>query len=101
MRALKERAGVEAGFPCLWDDRSESVGVKFTDADLIGAPLRITLGKRSLQSGGAEFKRRQGAGEKWIVPLDSAVEMVRGTLTPIEAEIVAGTKELPYGEYLR
>lgn len=89
-----------AGLACLWDDRGDSAGVKFTDADLIGAPLRITLGKRSLQSGGAEFKRRSGT-EKWIVPLDQAVESVRQALAEIEAGIVAGAKELPYGEYLR
>jgi prolyl-tRNA synthetase len=90
----------DAGIACLWDDRSETAGVKFTDADLIGAPVRITLGKRSLQSGGAEFKRRHTA-DKWIVPLDAAVETVRETLGRIEADIVAGVKELPYGEYLR
>lgn len=93
----------EAGIGCLWDDRGDSAGVKFTDADLIGLPLRITLGKRSLQAGGAEFKRRdQGSGgEKWIVPLDSAVEAARQTLAAVEADIVAGAKELPYGEHLR
>jgi prolyl-tRNA synthetase len=61
-----------AGIGCLYDDRSESPGVKFTDADLIGLPLRITLGKRSLQAGGAEFKRRDSA-EKVIIPLNAAV----------------------------
>lgn len=90
----------DAGIACLWDDRSESAGVKFTDADLIGVPVRITLGKRSLQSGGAEFKCRNAA-DKWIVPLDSAVEAVCETLARIEANIAAGVKELPYGEYLR
>jgi prolyl-tRNA synthetase len=69
-----------AGLPCLLDDRNESPGVKFTDADLIGLPLRITLGKRSLQAGGAEFKRRDAA-DKVIVSLEDAVstaaEMLR------------------------
>lgn len=90
----------DAGIACLLDDRADSAGVKFTDADLIGAPLRVTLGKRSLQAGGAEFKRR-GAGEKWIAPLDGAVETARRTLADIEAAVAAGVKELPYGEYLR
>ena len=93
-----------AGIECLWDDRGESAGVKFTDADLIGLPLRITLGKRSLQSGGAELKRRElgsGGGEKWIVPLDAVVEAARQTLADIETNIIAGAKELPYGEHLR
>ncbi len=60
------------GLPTLFDDRNESPGVKFTDADLIGLPLRITLGKRSLQAGGAEFKLRSSP-EKLIIPLDAAV----------------------------
>jgi prolyl-tRNA synthetase len=66
-------AALEArGLPVLFDDRNESPGVKFTDADLIGLPLRITLGKRSLQAGGAEFKLR-ASPDKQIVPLDAAV----------------------------
>ena len=70
-QALHE-ALAAAGIACLFDDRNESPGVKFTDADLIGLPLRITLGKRSLQAGGAEFKRRNEA-DKVIVPLEAAV----------------------------
>jgi prolyl-tRNA synthetase len=96
-------AGRYAYLPRLWDDRGESAGVKFTDADLIGLPLRITLGKRSLQAGSAEFKRRDAGlagGEKWIVPVDSAVEVVRQTLAQVEADFVAGAKDLPYGEHL-
>lgn len=98
------RAFQEAGLPCLLDDRGDSAGVKFTDADLIGLPVRITLGKRSLQSGGAEFKRREpgsATGDRWIVPLDSAVPTARQALTEVEANATAGAKELPYGEHLR
>ena len=70
--AALHEALLAAGISCLFDDRNESPGVKFTDADLIGLPLRITLGKRSLQAGGAEFKRRSSP-EKLLVPLDAAV----------------------------
>ena len=42
----------------LYDDREESPGVKFADADLIGIPLRITIGQRALDQGGVELKRR-------------------------------------------
>jgi prolyl-tRNA synthetase len=94
----------DSGLPCLWDDRGDSAGVKFTDADLIGLPVRITLGKRSLQAGGAEFKRREpgaAGGEKWIVPLDAAIETARRVLTEVEANAIAGIKELRYGEHLR
>ncbi len=59
--AESERAYAEltaAGIEVLFDDRPDTAGVKFMDADLIGIPLRLTLGKRSLQAGGAEMKRR-------------------------------------------
>lgn len=46
------------GFEVLYDDRSESPGIKFNDADLIGLPLRLTISQRALQQGGVEFKRR-------------------------------------------
>jgi len=43
-----------AGIEVLYDDRKESAGVKFADADLIGVPVRITLGNRSLKEGNVE-----------------------------------------------
>jgi prolyl-tRNA synthetase len=70
-----------AGLEPLFDDRSESAGVKFMDADLMGMPLRITVSERSLKQGGVEFKPRK-TGEVSIVPLDEAVaraaELIRG-----------------------
>jgi prolyl-tRNA synthetase len=45
----------------LLDDRDLSAGVKFNDADLIGLPLRLTLGKRWLADGRIEAKWRAGA----------------------------------------
>ena len=65
----------EAGHTVLYDDRPESAGVKFADADLIGCPVRITVSKRSLKSGGVELKRRREA-ERHIIPLEEAVEAV-------------------------
>jgi prolyl-tRNA synthetase len=63
----------EAKIEVLFDDRKESPGVKFADADLIGIPWRVTVSSRSLQNGGVEVKRRSEA-EKEIVPLDGFVE---------------------------
>ncbi|HUI27545.1 MAG TPA: proline--tRNA ligase [Candidatus Kryptonia bacterium] len=52
--------GLEAaGIEVLLDDRDERPGVKFKDADLIGVPLRITVGAKSLARGCVEFKRRR------------------------------------------
>ena len=48
----------ERGIEVLYDDRSASAGVKFNDSDLIGIPLRITIGKRAVKSGELEVKRR-------------------------------------------
>ena len=58
--ALAEvEAGLEgAGLSVLSDDRDERAGVKFNDADLIGAPLRITIGSRGLKQGTVELKLR-------------------------------------------
>jgi prolyl-tRNA synthetase len=63
---------MQAGIEPLYDDRPESAGVKFNDADLIGLPLRINVSERSLKQGGVEFKLRAG-GEARIVPLENAV----------------------------
>ncbi|MHC4122929.1 MAG: proline--tRNA ligase [Planctomycetota bacterium] len=49
----------EAGVECLWDDRDLRGGVKFKDADLIGIPIRITIGKKSLENGDVEIKLRR------------------------------------------
>jgi prolyl-tRNA synthetase len=50
-----------AGVEVLYDDRDERAGVKFKDADLIGLPIRIAVGKRGLVDGKVEWKQR---GEK-------------------------------------
>jgi prolyl-tRNA synthetase len=58
--ALLEEELARKGVEVLWDDRPQSPGVKFNDADLLGIPRRITLGKRFLKSGRAELKERGG-----------------------------------------
>ena len=71
-----------AGLEPLADDRDESAGVKFNDADLIGLPLRITLSERAFKQGGVEFKLRRG-GDPYIVPLEQAVDQVKKVLTTL------------------
>ncbi len=51
---------VQAGVDALWDDRKESPGVKFRDAELIGIPLRIVVGERGLDNNALEIKTRWG-----------------------------------------
>jgi prolyl-tRNA synthetase len=48
----------KAGIAVLFDDRDERAGVKFNDADLIGPPVRVTVGERGLQNGMVELKER-------------------------------------------
>jgi prolyl-tRNA synthetase len=64
----------EGGCTVLLDDREESPGVKFADADLIGVPLRITVSPRSLAAGGVETLSRSG-GERTVVPVADAVRL--------------------------
>ncbi|MBN1879361.1 proline--tRNA ligase [bacterium] len=68
-----------AGLAVLFDDRDESPGVKFNDADLYGLPLRVTLSKRSLKKGGVELKLRASKDIE-IAPLNQAVGFVRAIL---------------------
>jgi prolyl-tRNA synthetase len=55
-----------AGIEVLYDDRVDSAGIKFNDADLIGCPIRLTVGERSLKQGGVELKMRQTDGNQMI-----------------------------------
>ncbi|OGX43525.1 MAG: proline--tRNA ligase [Omnitrophica WOR_2 bacterium RIFCSPLOWO2_12_FULL_50_9] len=63
----------DAGYSVLLDDRDETAGIKFNDADLIGIPLRITIGKRNLAEGKVEVKKR-GTGETLLVDKDKIGE---------------------------
>ncbi len=65
---------VEFGFDVAIDDRKERPGVKFADADLIGWPLQIVIGKRGLEEGTIELRRRR-TGEKRDMELSVATEL--------------------------
>jgi prolyl-tRNA synthetase len=82
---LYERLG-SASVEVLYDDRRESLGAKFKDADLIGIPIRLTLTSRSLEKGGVEIKARRDT-ESYIVPVEEAVATVRRRIADLEDEI--------------
>jgi prolyl-tRNA synthetase len=66
-----------AGLDVLYDDRDAGPGEKFADAELLGVPLRLTLGKRSLESGAVEAQIRRGSVDhEGGVPLEGAAEAV-------------------------
>jgi prolyl-tRNA synthetase len=70
----------EAGADVLIDDRDERPGVKFKDADLVGIPIRLTIGEKALEQGGVEFKARKVAGKGEVVPLAQAAARCLATL---------------------
>ena len=65
-----------AGWDVLMDDRDESAGRKFNDADLIGIPWRIILGKKALASGQVEIKNRR-TSQTQLVDKNRIGEMIK------------------------
>jgi prolyl-tRNA synthetase len=63
------------GVDVLLDDRDERPGVKFKDADLIGIPVRVTVGDKALDAGGVEFKTRRDPGKGEVIALDKIIEI--------------------------
>ncbi|UYJ16303.1 MAG: proline--tRNA ligase [Veillonellaceae bacterium] len=63
----------------VFDDRAERAGIKFKDADLIGYPLRVTIGKKWQESGCVEIKLRR-TGEVFEVPYENCAEKVEELL---------------------
>jgi prolyl-tRNA synthetase len=64
------RALTEAGVDVILDDRVESAGFKFKDADLIGFPLRIVVGKGYLKTGRLEMQIRRDGSKAEVAPQD-------------------------------
>jgi prolyl-tRNA synthetase len=59
-----------AGYRVLLDDRDQRAGEKFADADLIGAPVRITVGKKTLEDGGVDVRDRHTGEERRVAVAD-------------------------------
>ncbi len=74
----------QAGIDVLYDDRDAAPGEKFADAELIGAPVRLTVGKRALESGEAEVQVRRGRETRPGVPLADAVPAVQELWPTVE-----------------
>jgi len=77
------------GVEVILDDRDERAGVKFKDADLIGIPLRITVGQKNLAGGKVELKQRK-SGKTEIHPLQNIVSAIEkciaGSLNPVASK---------------
>lgn len=71
-----EESASAAGLTLLVDDRNDSAGIKFKDADLLGMPARLTVSPRALEKGGVEFRDRR-SGETSVIALGQAVTAIR------------------------
>ena len=67
------------GISVLFDDRDERAGVKFNDADLIGCPIRMTVGEKNLREGMVELKERK-ATENKLVQIDKITDEIKDIL---------------------
>jgi len=76
-----EAIAAGAGRELLYDDRDESPGVKFTDAELLGMPWILTVSPRSLAAGGVEVTRR-ATGERTTIPTEAAEAFLRDGGSP-------------------
>jgi len=65
-----------AGFEVLWDDRDESAGVKFNDADLIGIPIQIIVSNKNLANGNLEIKLRH-TNERRFIPIENIINELK------------------------
>ncbi len=72
---------ISNGVDVLIDDRQETAGVKFKDSDLLGIPIQITIGRRSLQEGKVEIKKRNSGERKTL-----ALEDLQGEIAGLLAE---------------
>lgn len=77
---------LDAGIEVLFDDRKETAGVKFADADLIGIPIRITLGNRSFKEGKVEVKYR-ATGESTSYLISNLVEEIKAEIQKEQKKI--------------
>jgi prolyl-tRNA synthetase len=71
--------------------------VKFNDADLLGLPLRLTIGPRSLKAGGDELKHRD-ADDTRVIPLDNVIPTLQAEVERLLAESRARVVDMPFPE---
>lgn len=83
----------EAGIEVMLDDRDERAGVKFADADLIGWPYQVVIGKRGAKNGVVELKDRS-TGEKREVSVEDIVAEVVRVVADAKAALEAKTTDI-------
>jgi prolyl-tRNA synthetase len=89
------REAWQQGVEMLLDDREATPGVKLNDADLIGLPLRLTVGPRSISAGGAEMRHRDRDDTR-VVPIDQVVPTLKAEVERLLAESRARAVARPF-----
>jgi prolyl-tRNA synthetase len=77
----------------LFDDRDERAGVKFNDADLIGVPLRVTIGPKKLAAGLVELVERAGRTKRDLPVEEAAEALARAVVGTRWAHVSSGDRE--------
>jgi len=85
------------GIEVLFDDRSDSPGVKFNDADLIGVPIRITVSARNLENDMVEIKRRDQK-DRHLIPLEQATGYIQDVINTLKSEMMSMVIDVPYDD---
>lgn len=85
---------LENGLEVIFDDRRERPGVKFSDSDLIGVPIRLTVSSRTLQKEVVEIKLR-GTGEQYEVPQAEVLRRVQSMKEDLEEAIISRVRFVP------
>ncbi len=86
-----------AGVEVLYDDRHESPGVKFNDADLIGIPIRVTLSARTVKQDEVEIKLRSES-ESERIPLEEVGARIQALIQTLTAEIAERVKSVQFDD---
>ena len=87
----------ESGIEVLYDDRDESPGVKFNDADLIGLPVRVTVSNRTVKEKSVEIKLRHEE-DRFTVPFGDAVNKVAAILSELERKVLVNVVMVDFPE---
>jgi len=77
---------IQAGVEVLLDDRDVRGGVKFKDADLIGVPVRVTIGKKSIAENCVEIKRRSGSKVDKVA-IEASVKKIKDLVESLKAKL--------------
>jgi prolyl-tRNA synthetase len=83
------------GIEVLFDDRKDSPGVKFNDADLIGIPIRITVSARNIKNNLVEMKLRNQK-DRTLIPEEEIVDVIKKEIIKLNAEVNSMVVEIPY-----